>query len=97
MQRPTLDVPACVKSLIKKFSQEEMTNPPRAVYRYSYKGNTVYFVPAICCDFYSDLFDDHCNLLGHPDGGIMGKGDGKVPDFFDKRTDPYLIWKDIRK
>lgn len=97
LQNNPENVPDCVKKLIRDFSAAEKTNPPRAVYRYQYQGNVVYFVPAPCCDFFSDLYDDNCNLLGHPDGGITGRGDGRVADFFEKRMNEQIIWMDTRK
>lgn len=45
----------------------------------------------------SRLFDENCNRICAPDGGKTGKGDGKCPDFFEKRTDEKLVWKDERK
>jgi len=57
----------------------------------------VFYVPALCCDFYSDLYDMDCNLIGHPDGGYTGRGDGSFPDFTERRKDEKLIWADERK
>ena len=90
-------LPACIKKLILQFQQEEKQSPPRNIYRYIYNGKTVYFVPAICCDFYSDLYDSNCNIIGHPDGGFTGRGDGTATDFIKTRTGEKLIWKDERK
>jgi hypothetical protein len=90
-------LPGCISKMIETFRSEEVKNPPRKIFRYTYQGKTVYYVPALCCDFYSDLYDAQCNLLGHPDGGYTGKGDGKFPDFEKKRTDEKLIWADERK
>lgn len=90
-------VPGCIKSLIVDFEKDKVQNPPRSIYRYTYKGKPVYYVPAICCDFFSDLYDADCKLVGHPDGGFTGKGDGKLPDFESAKTDEVLIWKDKRK
>ena len=56
----------------------------------------MYFVPQRCCDIFSDLYDADGNLVGHPDGGFTGRGDGSVPAFFDERTGERLIWKDDR-
>jgi hypothetical protein len=89
--------PACIRDMIQKFKAEEKQNPARSVFRYTYKEKTVYYVPAICCDFFSDLYDDKCNLIAHPDGGFTGRGDGKAEDFKDKRSDGQLIWQDERK
>ena len=51
----------------------------------------------ICCDFYSDLYDNKCNLIAHPDGGFTGKGDGKIKDFRKEATNEKLVWEDSRK
>lgn len=90
-------LPACVNDLIAQFKEEKVQNPPRKIYSYTYQGKTVYYVPAICCDFFSDLYDSNCKLIGHPDGGFTGKGDGKMPDFFSARTNEVLVWEDKRK
>ena len=49
---------------------------PRSITRYQYQGETVYYVVQQCCDQFSDLLDADGNLIGHPDGGITGRGDG---------------------
>ena len=89
-------LPVCMKILINKFKAEEKQNPPRTVYRYQYKGKTVYYVPAICCDFFSDLYDENCTIIAHPDGGFTGRGDGNAADFTTVKTAEQLIWKDNR-
>lgn len=89
-------LPKCVQALIVKFLEEEKQNPPRKIIQYKYKNKTVYYVPPICCDQYSDLYDANCNLMGHPDGGITGKGDGKFTDFEKMATDEKVVWNDKR-
>lgn len=89
--------PTCVQTLIEKFTKEEKQNPPRSIYSYTYKGKTVYYVTAPCCDFFTDLYDENCNLIGHPDGGFTGKGDMKMPDFNTEKKDEKLVWADERK
>jgi hypothetical protein len=76
---------------------DPVTNPPRGVWRYSYQGQTVYYIPPMCCDIPSQLFDSDCNFICNPDGGIAGGGDGKCSDFFTTRTGEQLIWQDDRK
>lgn len=93
----TNHIPSCINELIGQFATEEKTNPPRSIYQYIYYTDTVYFVPALCCDFFSDLYDKNCNLIAHPSGGLVGKGDGRAKDFFEKRTNEKLIWKDGRE
>ncbi len=94
---PDTNLPACIKKLVVQFQQEEKQNPPRSIYSYVYNGKPVFFVPAVCCDFFSDLYDDTCKLIAHPDGGFTGRGDGTAPDFMQIRTNEKLLWKDERK
>ena len=91
------DVPTCIIEKIKQLQAEEVWNPPASVWQYEYNGQTVYYIPARCCDIPSSLYDANCNLICHPDGGFTGKGDGKCTDFAEKRTKEKLIWKDERK
>lgn len=87
---------ACIQKLIGRFQKEEKQNPPRSIYSYEYNGSLVYYVPPICCDFFSDLYDSTCKLIAHPDGGFTGRGDGTAPDFEKLRKKEKLIWKDER-
>lgn len=85
-------VPSCINGLITTMKGR---NPVGRVLRYDYNGQTVYFIPSdTCCDSYSYLYDSNCNLICHPDGGITGSGDEACSDFFTKRKNEMLIWKD---
>lgn len=88
--------PACISEMIARFKAEDVQNPPRKIIRYTYRGKTVYYVPALCCDFYSELYDTNCNVIGHPDGGFTGRGDGTMTDFDSTKTNELLIWADKR-
>lgn len=90
-------VPACITELIKQFKAEEVQNPPRKIFQYMYNGELVFYVPPICCDFFSDLYNRDCKSIGHPDGGFTGRGDGTVSDFLKTRSDKKLVWQDDRK
>ena len=91
------DIPACIQQMITEYGNRPVQNPSAAFYEYDYKGQKVYYMKPPCCDQLSKLYDAHCNLLGSPDGGITGKGDGKYPDFFTERKNEKLIWQDLRK
>lgn len=90
------DTPDCIKNEIEQISNEPVRNPPAEVWQYDYNGQTVFYLPSYCCDMFSELYDDKCNLICHPDGGIAGHGDGKCSDFFARKTNGKLIWKDDR-
>lgn len=90
-------IPGCVANLIQQIKNQGVWNPPARIYRYVYKGQTVYFVPQRCCDIPSTLYDENCHVLCFPDGGFTGAGDGKCNDFFTSRSAENLIWQDTRK
>lgn len=85
-------VPTCIKNKIDSFKLKEAHEKPQRVLAYKYKGKTVYYVVMPCCDFYNEVYDDKCNFMGAPDGGFTGKGDGKIPDFFEIATNEKLVW-----
>ena len=89
-------LPEWLTDLRQRLEKEPVANPTASITQYTYKGQTVYFVPQRCCDIFSDLFDESGNLIGHPDGGITGRGDGRVSDFFEERKDGKIIWEDER-
>ena len=86
-----------LNDLIRVLENEPVANPPRSIVQYAYKGQMVYYLPPPCCDIFSDLYDADGNLLGHPDGGITGQGDGQLPDFREERADEKTFWADDRK
>jgi hypothetical protein len=88
--------PAWVDQMIKQIESNPVANPPLSVWRYAYNGQTVYFVPARCCDIPSMVFDAQGTALCSPDGGFTGQGDGKCPGFFEQRSSEQLIWQDTR-
>jgi hypothetical protein len=88
--------PDWVNRLIVGFQSAPVANPPQSVWRYDYKGQTVYYTPPQCCDQFSILYDTSGVRMCAPDGGIAGHGDGKCPDFLTERKNGELIWKDSR-
>ncbi len=89
--------PEWLTALINKLQNEPVANPPARILQYNYNGQTVYYLPSRCCDIFGDLYDNNGNLIAHPDGGLTGRGDGRAPDFFEKRSNERLIWADNRK
>ena len=85
-------MPKCMQNKIDSFKLKEAHEKPQRVVEYTYKGKKVYFVVMPCCDFYNEVYDANCNYLGAPDGGFTGKGDGKIPDFFEEAKNEKLIW-----
>jgi hypothetical protein len=92
-----MDQPPWLQALIAQIASEPLTNPPSSIIRYQYKGATVYYRPARCCDVFADLYAASGTLVCHPDGGITGNGDGKCPDFLATRTNEQVVWTDPRR
>lgn len=88
--------PKCVKMEIQNILLEDPWNPPAVITSYMYNGELVYFFPSHCCDIPSILYDEDCNVICMPDGGITGVGDGMCQDFFGSRTNEEFIWRDDR-
>jgi hypothetical protein len=95
------EVPAFLAKLIAQYKAGPVELSPGSVWKYTYKGSTVYFVPRLaCCDIMSSLYDANGRLLGHPDGGFTGIGDrawnGSCRSFLTERSDGVELWKDPR-
>ena len=96
LESDTTARPAWLKARIKAVLGERKRNPITRILRYSYGGQTVYYVSAPCCDQYSEVLDAKGKRVCQPDGGITGKGDGKCPDFDKNKTNEKLVWQDPR-
>jgi len=88
--------PAWIDKLILQFQTDPVSNPPRSIWKYDYKDAVVYFIPAPCCDQFSELYSAGGTLLCAPNGGLAGRGDGRCTDFFALRKNEVLIWRDSR-
>lgn len=93
---PSAEEPRWIAQLIDSFQSNPIGNPPQSIWRYEYRGSIVYYVPAQCCDQYSTLYNEYGIVIGAPDGGIVGGGDGRCSDFFIERKNGALIWSDPR-
>lgn len=88
--------PDWLTSLIRQLETQPMANPPAFIAQYLYRGETVYYLPARCCDIWSTLYQADGTILCHPDGGFGGSGDGRCPAFAAERSNEQIIWRDPR-
>jgi uncharacterized protein DUF6970 len=103
--------PQAVKAIVDERKTFEQPSP-QPVVRYNYDGvavngvsTVVYYVPPPpnTSDIPSEVYTQDGTLLCQPDGGFVGGGDMKCPDFADKRTNPgssatpCVVWEDTRK
>ena len=89
----TAAMPTCMVTKIDSMKMNTQVNPPASVIRYTYKGNSVFYITSGCCDQFNPVYSNDCIYLGAPDGGITGKGDGKIPDFFANATNKKVVWE----
>jgi len=88
--------PPFVQQHIAQLEAEPKRNPPASIWRYTYRGREVYYVPPYCCDEAGELYDRDGNVICGPDGGLTGEGDGRCRDFFSDRSEERLVWADTR-
>src|SRR5690349_6125847 len=72
--------PAWLRQLIAEQRAQPVANPPAYISRQVYEQGVFYYLPARCCDIWSELYDEEGELVCHPDGGITGGGDGQCPE-----------------
>ena len=87
------EMPECLATKIKTMASDPNQGSPLSVTRYTYRQQTVYYMVSPCCDKFNVVYDSVCNILGHPDGGFTGRGDGKMPGFKKEATNEKVIWK----
>ena len=88
--------PFWVYQLIVKKMTQTVTNPASSIAKYTYNGQTVYYISSGCCDKFDDVYNLQGQYLCAPSGGFTGRGDGKCTDFDKKSSNYELIWKDTR-
>ena len=71
---------------------DESPVPIVEVQRWDIDDDHYFYLVADCCDIPSALFDEDCNFICSPDGGLTGRGDGNCPDF-PESFDRTVIWK----
>jgi hypothetical protein len=86
-----------LQSKIAEYESLPRSNPPRSIHQSKFAGKTVYYVPPVCCDIPSDLYDEAGTLVCHPGGGFAGSGDGKCPLFSASEAMSSTLWRDVRK
>lgn len=66
---------------------------PFVVTRWQYNDATVYYFPPAMPDGLGCLYDVDGKVIGCPDGGMTGHGDGRCADFFSARSEEHVVWK----
>lgn len=89
-------IPPCIQAKIDEIKKQPRWNPPASVEEYEYNGRRGFLFNADCCDQYNQAFNENCNYICAPTGGITGKGDRKCEEFKEKAQLKKVVWKDER-
>ncbi len=87
------EISFCLREKIQKMTVDISEGTPLSITQFTYHGQIVYYMVAPCCDKFNIVFDSVCNVMGYPDGGFTGRGDGKMLDFAKEATEPKVIWE----
>lgn len=87
------ELPSCVQRVIDDAVRNEPSGVPVKIDEYLYNGKRVFLFTAPCCDQYNTVYDENCNAVCAPTGGITGKGDGNCTDFTTAATHVREVWK----
>lgn len=87
------ELPYCLATKIKNMAADPSQGSPLSVTRYTYRGQTVYYVVSPCCDKYNIVYDSACAILGYPDGGFTGRGDGNMAGFKSEAVNGKEVWQ----
>ena len=90
-QRVNGQLPGWLAKWVAELEAKNFEFPPQSITSYLSQGEIVYYVVRQCCDHFSDLLDADGNLIGHPGGGITGRGDG-VTKFSPSGLEGEEIW-----
>lgn len=86
-------VPSCLQERIKAIEKGKETNPPVQIDEYFYNGKRVFLYTADCCDQFNVAYDEDCNPVCAPSGGMEGGGDHKCEDFSTAARWVTLVWE----
>jgi hypothetical protein len=93
----TSKTPVCIQYKIDSIKTLPKFNPPAEVTEYLYNEKRVFLFSSDCCDFFNSVYDENCQYVCAPTGGIAGQGDLKCKDFTKNAKQVRLVWKDERK
>jgi hypothetical protein len=84
--------PACIRKKIRAYETLEHIDKPLSISRWEVDGKTYYTIRPDCCDAFNEVWDEHCNYVCAPSGGISGQGDGNCPTWTEEGTTT-VIWE----
>jgi len=82
------EIPECIQTMLDVDDLNYVS-----LSSFEWNGEVYYYFYSQCCDFYNDLYDEDCNYVCSPDGGIHGGGDGQCPNFRQESCCEVVLWE----
>ena len=89
-------IPACIQQKIDSIKQTPKSSPPAQVHSWLYRGTTVYLFSATEPNQLVTVWNESCQYICAPSGGVSGGGDSTCTDFFQEAQHTGVIWQDTR-
>jgi len=90
--KSNVSIPSCLSQQIALLDKKQTTDPPVQIDEYMYNNKRVFLFTAGCCDQYNTVYDEQCNAICAPSGGLDGKGDHKCENFLKDAKLIKKIW-----
>ena len=65
----------CIDDKITELKSAPIQNPRAEIWKWEDNGIIYYYITSDCCDQYNYLYNENCEIVCAPDGGITGNGD----------------------
>jgi hypothetical protein len=85
-------VPRCIENMLDQ-TDPQTKAPIIGLARYELEGKYYFELMPECCDQFTSLYDEDCNFVCHPGGGITGRGDGQCPDWVENLSNRKTLWE----
>jgi len=93
----TRSLPVWLQERVASYATSALGSVPDEVWQFEYRGKTVYYIPAPCCDQFDSLFAADGTYLCAPSGGYSGYGDQRCSDALLKPKEMTRVWQDYRR
>ncbi|MHB1277374.1 MAG: DUF6970 domain-containing protein [Bacteroidia bacterium] len=90
------ETPSCVKQKIRRMERDPERYGGLTIERWEQDGVFYYVFPPdrLTSDGMAEMYDEHCNLICYPWGGITGAGSGECPELSHSNV---IVMYEIRK
>ncbi len=81
-----------LQKLLESYAKSHDNEKPAQIEKWTVDSAIYYHVFPKGADRYSELYNSDLELICHPEGGMVGTGDGKCPDWAKTVKNKEIIW-----